>query len=56
MKFNFPLTSGAVGTPNASVHSQHQQTMVIFILLTLTLVVYLPPSYQGYCPYSGGPF
>ena len=23
---------------------------------TLTLVVYLPPSYQGYCPCSGGPF
>ena len=24
--------------------------------LTLTLTVYLPPSYQGHCPCSGGPF
>ena len=26
------------------------------LTLTLTLTVYLPPSYQGHCPCSGGPF
>ena len=26
------------------------------LTLTLTLMVYLPPSYQGHCPCSGGPF
>ena len=30
--------------------------MLILLNLTLTLVVYLPPSYQGHCPCSGGPF
>ena len=30
MKFNFLLSGGAVDSPNAAVHSQHQQAMVIF--------------------------
>ena len=37
-------------------NEEKPERIIIILTLTLTLVVYLPPSYQGHCPCSGGPF